>query len=126
MDRDAFTGNDADSAPGSGVRVSAGANTTYTGSCPTPEGRAPAFTATFTASEPTLVSYRWVSGDGSVVDPHWRTMSIGDKANPTGHDTVRLTTYTKAGTLTTGMAVELQSPTRTLSNPVPFSITCTG
>ncbi|MFE3608447.1 serine/threonine-protein kinase [Streptomyces goshikiensis] len=123
----AFTGNDEDAAPGSGVRVTvAGTNTTYTGSCPTPEGRAPAFTATFTAPEPTLISYRWVSGDGSVVDPHWRTMSIGDKTNPTGHDTVRLTTYTKAGTLTTGMAVELQSPTRTLSNPVPFSITCTG
>ncbi|MFJ4863559.1 serine/threonine-protein kinase [Streptomyces sp. NPDC088748] len=123
----ALSGNDGNTAPGSGVRVSvAGANTTYTGSCPTPEGRAPAFTATFTAPEPTLISYRWVSGDGSVVDPHWRTMSIGDKGNPTGHDTVRLTTYTKAGTLTTGMAVELQSPTRTLSNPVPFSITCTG
>ncbi|GAA3078302.1 hypothetical protein ACFQGN_06845 [Streptomyces goshikiensis] len=122
----AFTGNDEDTAPGSGVRVTvAGTNTTYTGSCPTPEGRAPAFTATFTAPEPTLISYRWVSGDGSVVDPHWRTMSIGDKTNPTGHDTVRLTTYAKAGTLTTGMAVELQSPTRTLSNPVPFSITCT-
>ncbi|MFD6934807.1 serine/threonine-protein kinase [Streptomyces goshikiensis] len=123
----AFTGNDEDTAPGSGVRVTvAGTNTTYTGSCPTPEGRAPAFTATFTAPEPTLISYRWVSGDGSVVDPHWRTMSIGDKTNPTGHDSVRLTTYAKAGTLTTGMAVELQSPTRTLSNPVPFSITCTG
>ncbi|WP_327412624.1 serine/threonine-protein kinase [Streptomyces sp. NBC_01233] len=123
----ALDGNGEDATPGSGVRMSvAGANTTYTGSCPTPESRAPAFTATFTASEPTLISYRWVSGDGSVVDPHWRTMSIGDKANPTGHDTVRLTTYAKAGTLTTGMAVELQSPTRTTSNPVPFSITCTG
>ncbi|MER8091970.1 serine/threonine-protein kinase [Streptomyces goshikiensis] len=123
----AFTGNDEGAEPGSGVRVAvAGTNTTYTGSCPTPEGRAPAFTATFTAPEPTLISYRWVSGDGSVVDPHWRTMSIGDGTNPTGHDTVRLTTYAKAGTLTTGMAVELQSPTRTLSNPVPFSITCTG
>ncbi|MDD9375697.1 serine/threonine-protein kinase [Streptomyces sp. ZAF1911] len=124
----ALSGNDEDSTAGSGgVRMSVeGVNTTYTGSCPTPESRAPAFTATFTASEPTLISYRWVSGDGSVVDPHWRTMSIGDEANPTGHDTVRLTTYAKAGTLTTGMAVELQSPTRTTSNPVPFSITCTG
>ncbi|MFG2298312.1 serine/threonine-protein kinase [Streptomyces sp. NPDC048603] len=123
----AVTGNDEDTAPGPGVRVSvAGANTTYTGTCPPPEGRAPAFTATFTAPEPTLISYRWVSGDGSVVDPHWRTLSIGDEANPTGHDTVRLTTWAKTGTLTTGMAVELQSPIRTTSNPVPFSITCTG
>ncbi|MFD5673862.1 serine/threonine-protein kinase [Streptomyces sp. NPDC127040] len=124
----ALSGNGEGSAAGSGgVRMSvAGANTTYTGSCPTPQNQAPAFTATFTASEPTLISYRWVSGDGSVVDPHWRTMSIGSKANPTGHDTVRLTTYAKAGTLTTGMAVELQSPTRTTSNPVPFSITCSG
>ncbi|MFD3870202.1 serine/threonine-protein kinase [Streptomyces sp. NPDC058623] len=123
----ALAGGGGDAAPGSGVRMSvAGANTTYTGSCPTPENRAPAFTATFTASEPTLISYRWVSGDGSVVDPHWRTMSIGSEANPTGHDTVRLTTWAKSGNLTTGMAVELQSPTRTTSNPVPFSITCTG
>ncbi|MFB7176215.1 serine/threonine-protein kinase [Streptomyces sp. NPDC056257] len=124
----ALSGNDEDPTAGvGGVRMSvAGANTTYTGRCPTPESQAPAFTATFTASEPTLISYRWVSGDGSVVDPHWRTLSIGSKANPTGHDTVRLTTYAKAGTLTTGMAVELQSPTRTTSNPVPFSITCTG
>ncbi len=116
-----------DPAAGSGVRVSVtGTNTTYSGSCPAPDGRAPAFTATFTAPEPTLISYRWVSGDGSVVDPQWRTMSIGDKANPTGRDTVRLAAYAKTGTLTTGMAVELQSPTRTLSNPVPFSITCTS
>ncbi|MFE6906586.1 serine/threonine-protein kinase [Streptomyces erythrochromogenes] len=120
-------GNGGDAAAGSGVRVSVtGTNTTYSGSCPTPEGRAPAFTATFTAPEPTLISYRWVSGDGSVVDPQWRTLSIGDEADPTGRDTIRLATYAKTGTLTTGMAVELQSPTRTLSNPVPFSITCTG
>ncbi|MFK0232839.1 protein kinase domain-containing protein [Streptomyces vinaceus] len=125
----ALTGNggEGDAASGPGIRMSvAGANTVYTGGCPIPTDRAPAFTATFTASEPTLISYRWVSGDGSVVDPHWRTMSIGNKADPTGHDTVRLTAYAKAGTLTTGMAVELQSPARTTSNPVPFSITCTG
>ncbi|QES46789.1 serine/threonine protein kinase [Streptomyces venezuelae] len=123
----AVTRDGEDAAPGPGVRVSvAGANTTYTGTCPIPEGRAPAFTATFTAPEPTLISYRWVSGNGSVVDPHWRTLSIGDEADPTGHDTVRLTTWAQAGTLTTGMAVELQSPVRTTSNPVPFSLTCTG
>ncbi|WKD36744.1 serine/threonine-protein kinase [Streptomyces xanthophaeus] len=122
----ALNGNDGGTAPDSGVQVSVtGANTTYTGSCPVPEGRTPAFTATFTASEPTLISYRWVSGNGSVVDPHWRTLSIGDKANPTGRDTVRVSADAKTGTLTTGMAVEIQSPTRTTSNPVPFSITCT-
>ncbi|GGS32931.1 serine/threonine-protein kinase [Streptomyces nojiriensis] len=123
----ALNGNNEATNPDSGVRVSVtGANTTYTGACPVPAGRAPSFTVTFTASEPTLISYRWVSGDGSVVDPHWRTLSIGGKAAPTGRDTVSLTTYTKTGTLTTGMAVELQSPAPFTSNPVPFSITCTG
>ncbi|WP_455569544.1 serine/threonine-protein kinase [Streptomyces spororaveus] len=125
----AFAGDgDGDgTARGAGVQVSVvGANTAYTGGCPIPEGRAPAFTATFTASEPTLISYRWVSGDGSVVDPHWRTLTVGDRDNPERHDTVRLSAYAKTGTLTTGMAVELQSPVRTTSNPVPFSITCTG
>lgn len=123
----ALNGDDANTATDPGVRMSvAGSNTTYTGGCPIPEGRAPAFIATFTASRPTLISYRWVSGDGSVVDPHWRTLSIGDKAEPTKRDTVRLTAYAKSGTLTTGMAVELQSPIRVTSNPVPFSITCTG
>ncbi|WP_435056324.1 serine/threonine-protein kinase [Streptomyces venezuelae] len=121
----ALTGNGEATATGQGVQVSVtGSNTAYTGSCPIPEGRAPAFTATFTASEPTLISYRWVSGDGSVVDPHWRTLSVGDRANPTGRDTVRLSAYAKTGTLRTGMAVEIQSPVRTTSNPVPFSITC--
>lgn len=123
----ALNGDDGNTGTDPGVRMSvAGTNTTYTGGCPIPEGRAPAFIATFTASEPTLISYRWVSGDGSVVDPHWRTLSIGDKAEPTKRDTVRLTAYAKSGTLTTGMAVELQSPIRVTSNPVPFSITCTG
>ncbi|MFJ6483538.1 serine/threonine-protein kinase [Streptomyces sp. NPDC091682] len=123
----ALTVNGWNTASGPGVRVSvAGANTAYTGRCPIPDGRAPSFTATFTASEPTLISYRWVSGDGSVVDPHWRTLSIGDKANPTGRDTVSLTTYARTGTLTTGMAVELQSPAPFTSDPVPFSITCTS
>ncbi|WP_199813588.1 serine/threonine-protein kinase [Streptomyces sp. NRRL F-2747] len=123
----AFTGNDGDAAAGPGLRLSVvGANTTYTGRCPSPESKAPSFTATFTASEPTLISYRWVSGNGAVVDPHWRTMKIGDRATPTGQDTVNLTAYARAGTLTTGMAVELQSPTHATSDPVPFSITCTG
>ncbi|MFD7911120.1 serine/threonine-protein kinase [Streptomyces sp. NPDC059752] len=123
----ALASNDWNTAPGSGVQVSvAGSNTAYTGKCPIPEGRAPSFTATFTASEPTLISYRWVSGDGSVVDPHWRTLSIGEKTDPTGRDTVSLTTYARSGTLATGMAVELQSPVRTTSNPVPFRITCTS
>ncbi|MER7760674.1 serine/threonine-protein kinase [Streptomyces sp. NPDC097619] len=120
-------GTGGDELSGSGVRVSVvGANTRYTGPCPIPEGQAPSFTATFTAPEPTLISYRWVSGDGSIVDPRWRTLAIGDEDSPSRQDTVRLTTWAKAGTLTTGMAVELQSPVRALSDPVPFSLTCTG
>lgn len=111
----------------SAVRVSVvGSNTTYAGACPSPGHQAPTFTATFTAAEPTRISYRWVSKDGSVVDPHWRVLSIGDEGTRTSQDTVRLTTYAKAGTLNSEIGVELRQPFAGTSNAVPFSMTCGG
>ncbi|MFD8980196.1 serine/threonine-protein kinase [Streptomyces sp. NPDC059564] len=109
----------------SAVRVSVvGSNTTYAGACPSPGQQAPTFTATFTAAQPTRISYRWVSKDGSVVDPHWRLLSIGNEGARTGQDTVRLTTYAKAGTLNSEIGVELRQPFAATSNAVPFSMTC--
>lgn len=114
-------------SPAAAVRVSVtGSNTTYAGACPPPGNQAPTFTATFTVTEPSQISYRWVSKDGSVVDPHWRILSIGQAGVGTGHDTVRLTTWSKAGTLNSEIGVEIRLPFKATSNTVPFSITCGG
>ncbi|MFE2144343.1 serine/threonine protein kinase, partial [Streptomyces sp. NPDC059456] len=112
------------------VRVSVtGANTSYTGPCSPPADRAPTFTATFTAAEPVRISYRWVSDDGSVVDPQWRVMTLrgsgtGTEGRATGRDTVQVTTYAKAGTLNSTIGVEIRDPVRTVSRLIPFSVTC--
>ncbi|MFF3399329.1 protein kinase [Streptomyces sp. NPDC002659] len=109
------------------VRVSVtGSNTTYAGACPPPGDQAPTFTATFTVTEPSQISYRWVSKDGSVVDPHWRILSIGEAGGGTGRDTVSLTTWSKAGTLKSEIGVEIRRPFNATSNTVPFSISCGG
>lgn len=115
--------DDADRNPVS-VTVT-GRSTTYAGSCP-PEGTdAPWFTATFTASElPVQFSYRWVSSNGSVVDSEWRTLAFREGGSRTHKETVRLSTYARAGTLRSEMAVEIRSPFDAKSNSVPFSVTC--
>ncbi|MFJ6392266.1 serine/threonine-protein kinase [Streptomyces sp. NPDC091972] len=102
-----------------------GRATTFDGRCPGGDGQAPWFTATFTTDRaPVQFSYRWVSDNGAVVDPQWRTLSFreGDPTSKT--ETVRLSTWAQEGTLQSAMAVEIKSPFDTKSNSVPFSITC--
>ncbi|MFE7747485.1 protein kinase [Streptomyces sp. NPDC057428] len=102
----------------------AGGATTYEGSCPPGEDRAPWFTATFTARSPFQVSYRWVSENGSVIDRQWRTLTFREGDPATKQETVRLSTYAREGTLRSAMAVEIRSPFDAKSNSVPFSVTC--
>ncbi|MGW0296991.1 serine/threonine-protein kinase [Streptomyces anthocyanicus] len=102
----------------------AGGATTYEGSCPPGEDRAPWFTATFTARSPFQVSYRWVSENGSVIDRQWRTLTFREGDPATKQETVRLSTYAREGTLRSAMAVEIRSPFDATSNSVPFSVTC--
>ncbi|QEU84926.1 serine/threonine protein kinase [Streptomyces viridosporus T7A] len=102
-----------------------GARTEYSGGCPPPEERAPAFTATFTVGRlPAEVSYRWVAEDGSVTDPGWRTLSFHEGGGRTKRDTVVVTTHTRTGTFESEIGVEVRGPVRTSSEPVPFSVAC--
>ncbi|WP_326720205.1 MULTISPECIES: protein kinase domain-containing protein [unclassified Streptomyces] len=104
-----------------------GGATTYVGDCPPADSQAPWFTATFTVSElPFQFSYRWVSTNGSVIDPQWRTLSFPDGGPRTHKETVRLSTYAQSGTLRSEMAVEIRSPFEAVSNSVPFSVTCSS
>ncbi|EYT81642.1 protein kinase [Streptomyces sp. Tu 6176] len=123
------TGGDgpgAGAATGQPVAVTvSGTHTTYAGACPPPPEQAPAFTATFTVTEPPVrFAYRWVSVGGAVVDPSWRTLSFPAGGPRTHQETVRLTAYAKEGRLSSAMAVEIRTSPQTVSGAVPFTLTC--
>ncbi|MER5539512.1 serine/threonine-protein kinase [Streptomyces mirabilis] len=109
-----------------GVRVTVtGSHTTYSGQCPPPSEQAPTFTATFSVDRlPAQFSYRWVSKDGSVTDPHWRTLVFSDDGGLSKQDTVSLSTWAEAGKLESEIGVELKAPLHGKSNMVPLSLTC--
>jgi hypothetical protein len=120
----ASSGSDHSTGQPVSVTVTGGA-TTYVGDCPPADSQAPWFTATFTVSRlPFQFSYRWVSTNGSVIDPQWRTLAFPEGGPRTHQETVRLSTYAQTGTLRSRMAVEIRSPFEAVSNAVPFSVTC--
>ncbi|MFK0025944.1 protein kinase [Streptomyces sp. NPDC090798] len=119
-------GQDASTTLGVKVTVT-GSHTTYSGQCPPPSEQAPTFTATFSVDRlPAQFSYRWVSKDGSVTDPHWRTLVFSDDGGLSKQDTVSLTTWAEAGRLESEIGVELKAPVHGKSNLVPLSLTCEG
>ncbi|MFG2547159.1 serine/threonine-protein kinase [Streptomyces sp. NPDC048594] len=112
--------------PPQSVKVSvAGSHPDYTGTCPPPHDRAPAFTATFTVGRlPAEVGYRWVTDDGSVSDPGWRTLSFSADGDRSDEDSVVVTTREDSGAFEGAVRVEVRSPVRATSNAVAFSVTC--
>ncbi|MFC8870656.1 serine/threonine-protein kinase [Streptomyces sp. NPDC057148] len=114
------------SPPPQSVRVAvAGAHTEYEGTCPPPDDRAPAFTATFTVGRlPAQVGYRWVTEDGSVSDPGWRTLSFPAGGERSRQDTVVVTTDGASGAFEGAVRVEVREPVEATSNAVAFSVTC--
>ncbi|WP_432100135.1 serine/threonine-protein kinase [Streptomyces sp. WAC 04229] len=112
--------------PPQSVKVSvAGSHPDYSGTCPPPRDRAPAFTATFTVGRlPAEVGYRWVTDDGSVSDPGWRTLSFPADGDRSDEDTVVVTTREDSGAFEGAVRVEVRSPVRATSNAVAFSVTC--
>ncbi|MEU3729140.1 serine/threonine-protein kinase [Streptomyces sp. NPDC033538] len=116
----------ASSPPPQSVRVSvAGSHTDYSGTCPPPHARAPAFTATFTVGRlPARVGYRWVSEDGSVSDPGWKTLSFPAGGDRSRQDSVVVTTNAGSGTFESAVRVEVRAPVEATSNSVAFSMTC--
>jgi eukaryotic-like serine/threonine-protein kinase len=108
------------------VKVSVvGSRTAYSGACPPPHHRAPAFTATFTVGRlPAEVGYRWVTRDGSVSDPGWRTLSFPSGGERSRQDTVVVTTRDDSGAFESAVRVEVRAPVEAMSNAVAFSVTC--
>ncbi|MGW5039854.1 serine/threonine-protein kinase [Streptomyces parvulus] len=116
----------ASGAPPQSVKVSvAGSHAHYAGPCPPPHDRAPSFTATFTVGRlPAEVGYRWVTDDGSVSDPGWRTLSFPAGGDRSDEDTVVVTTREDEGAFEGAVQVEVRSPVRATSDAVAFSVTC--
>ncbi|MEV5387029.1 serine/threonine-protein kinase [Streptomyces sp. NPDC052721] len=117
----------ASSGPAQWVHVTlTGAHTQYSGTCPPPAARAPAFTAEFTVGRlPARVEYRWVPAHGSVSDPGWKTLSFPAGGARTREQRVTVTAYAEGGTVENEIGVEVRGPVRTTSDSVPFSVTCT-
>jgi serine/threonine protein kinase len=118
-------GGESTSAP-QWVKVSVtGSRTHYSGGCPPPRDRAPLFTATFTVGRlPAEVGYRWVTANGSVADPGWRTLSFPSGGDRSRRDTVVVTTHDDSGAFESAVRVEVRTPVRATSNAVAFSVTC--
>jgi serine/threonine protein kinase len=113
-------------APAQSVAVTVtGSRTDYSGACPPPQERAPAFTATITVGRlPAQVSYRWVAQDGELADSGWKTLDFPAGGGKSQQARVTVTTYAESGTLRNAIGVEVREPQRVTSNSVPFSVTC--
>ncbi|MFG3156582.1 serine/threonine-protein kinase [Streptomyces sp. NPDC048219] len=114
------------SPPPQSVKVSlTGSRTHYSGSCPPPHDRAPVFTATFTVGRlPARVGYRWLTEDGKVSDPGWRTLSFPAGGGRSRQDTVVVTTNDDGGASESAVRVEVREPVEATSDAVTFSVTC--
>ncbi|MGW0815278.1 serine/threonine-protein kinase [Streptomyces viridiviolaceus] len=108
------------------VRVSVtGSRTAYEGACPPPHAQSPEFTATFTVGRlPARVDFRWVTRDGAVSDPGWRTLEFPAGGGRSRQDTVVVTTELTSGALESAVRVEVREPVDTTSNSVAFSVLC--
>ncbi|CAM5387646.1 hypothetical protein SVIOM342S_10271 [Streptomyces violaceorubidus] len=103
----------------------AGSRTHYSGDCPPPHDRAPVFTATFAVGRlPAEFGYRWVTADGSVSEPGWRTLTFPSGGDRSRQDGVVVTTHDDSGAFESAVRVEVRTPVRATSNAVAFSVTC--
>lgn len=118
--------SESSEAPAQTVSVTVvSAHTDYSGSCPPPDGDAPAFTATITVGRlPATVSYRWVTKDGELSGQTWKTLDFASGGGKSKQDQVIVSTYAESGTYQNSIAVEVRDPVRTTSDSVPFSVTC--
>ncbi|MFC0494473.1 hypothetical protein ACFFKE_05825 [Streptomyces mutabilis] len=73
---------------------------------------------------PAQVGYRWVTGDGAVSDPGWRTLSFPAGGEPSRQDTVVVTTDEESGAFEGAVRVEVREPVEATSNAVAFSVAC--
>ncbi|MFD9483545.1 serine/threonine-protein kinase [Streptomyces sp. NPDC059991] len=115
------------SAPAQSVKVSLqSVRGRYEGTCPPPDGAAPAVVATFTVGRtPVDVQYRWVTAAGESSDPGWKTLSFGP-GDARSRQVQHIESGFEAGeTVHNAVRLEVRSPVAANSNPVSYAVTCT-
>ncbi|WHM39464.1 serine/threonine-protein kinase [Streptomyces sp. BPTC-684] len=97
----------------------------YEGTCPPPDGSAPAVVATFTVGRtPVEVQYRWVTAAGESSDPGWKTLSFGS-GDPKNKQVQHIESGYEAGkTVHNAVQLEVRSPVAAHSDSVSYSVTC--
>ncbi|MEU5433434.1 serine/threonine-protein kinase [Streptomyces sp. NPDC020719] len=98
----------------------------YEGSCPPPDGAAPAVLAVFTVGRaPVDVQYRWVTATGESSDPGWKTLSFGSGDARTKQVSHIESGYQAGKTLHNAVQLEVRSPVTASSDSVSYTVTCT-
>ncbi|MGP9021696.1 serine/threonine-protein kinase [Streptomyces sp. BR1] len=98
----------------------------YSGSCPPPDGSAPAVLAVFTVGRtPVDVQYRWVTASGESSDPGWKTLSFGSGDAKTKQVSHIESGYQAGKTVHNAVQLEVRSPVSASSNSVSYTVTCT-
>ncbi|MFJ8666954.1 serine/threonine-protein kinase [Streptomyces sp. NPDC093600] len=97
----------------------------YSGPCPPPAAKAPAFSATLMVGRtPASVEYRWVTESGETSAGGWRTLEFaagGPERRRVDHTEL---TYRAGDTRRDRIRVEVREPVETRSSWVRFSVTC--
>ncbi|MEU6757851.1 serine/threonine-protein kinase [Streptomyces sp. NPDC046685] len=97
----------------------------YTGSCPPPAERAPAFTAIVEVERtPVSLEYRWATRSGRTTGPGWQSVTYeegGPRSRRLEH--VELT-YAPDATFEDAVRLEVRGPAEVATQWVPTSVTC--
>ncbi|MFI8502752.1 serine/threonine-protein kinase [Streptomyces sp. NPDC085524] len=97
----------------------------YTGSCPPPEGRAPAFTATLEVERtPVTLEYRWATRSGKGSGPGWQSVTYeegGPRSRRLEHSEL---TYVPDADWDDAVRLEVRGPAEVATQWVDISVTC--
>ncbi|MGW7461667.1 serine/threonine-protein kinase [Streptomyces sp. NPDC054797] len=120
----------ASASAGAGQYVSVyvdAVRTSYTGSCPPPAERAPAFTAIVEVEHtPVSLEYRWATRSGRTTAPGWQSVTYeegGPRSRRLEHTEL---TYVPDATFEDAVRLEVRGPAEVATQWVPTSVTCEG
>ncbi|MFJ6796331.1 serine/threonine-protein kinase [Streptomyces sp. NPDC091268] len=97
----------------------------YSGACPPPADRAPAFSATVGVDRtPAVLEYRWATRSGVTSGPGWQSVTYGAGGPASRKLEHTELTYFASATFEDAVRLEVRAPEESASDWVEFSVTC--